>query len=312
LPEILARYAAVDIGSNSVLLLAVESNRDGKVQVLIDTKKSLRLAEGMSGGGRLRDSAVDRLLSVLEAFSDSLEQLRVDSVTVCATQLFRIADNGQEVARELGKRFDWTVSVISGMEEARLSYLAAATGLKEASEQRTVVDVGGGSTEVVHGVSEKIEFRRSFPIGAVALSEEFNLVDVVSASALEDARRSVLSFLNGEPALDELRGQYLVVVGGTAMTLGAIYRSEKEFNPERLHGVKLRKDWLARISLKLAEMEQEEREELMPFDCDRAAIIVGGCLIIETLTQLLDVEEITISNRGLRWGLLRDQFGLSL
>jgi exopolyphosphatase/guanosine-5'-triphosphate,3'-diphosphate pyrophosphatase len=308
----LSRYAAIDIGSNSVLLLIIEAQSGGHVKVISEAKKTLRLAERIDSKDGMDQAAVSVLMSVLDSYMQAIKEAGAERVTAVATQLFRTAVNGQEIAAKLYRRYDWPVNVLDGEEEARLSYLAAATGISGIRDERVVIDVGGGSTEVVYGVGPQVQYVRSFPIGAVALSHRFSLSEQIEAQNYERAVASVAEVVGDEELPRLPGGCQCILVGGSAITMAAINEEVKEFNPEGLHGVELTTKWLRREALEIAEMSAERREILMFFDPERAEIIVGGCAIIQHLLEQLRFERITVSNRGLRWGLLVDRFGLVL
>lgn len=308
----MTRFAAIDIGSNSVLLLIVESEPLTGVQVLLDTKRPVGLSSGVKEGDSIPGAAIGRLKSVLTEFTDILLQHKVDQVAVCATQVFREAANGQSLAEELERDFGWPVEILGGDMEARFSYRAAATGLGRLPDKRIVIDVGGGSSEIVFGVGEIPIAMRSYAIGAVRVAEQFRLSDQVIESDLAPARAEVGRVFSAVEAPPDFGGVPLILVGGTAMTLAAVSKQAKEFDPEELHGVKLDKQWLTEIPTNLAQLNLDQRENLMPFDRDRARIIVGGSLILEHLVGRLESDNIVASNRGLRWGILAARFGLAL
>lgn len=308
----MSRYAAIDIGSNSVLLLMVEVQSGGAVRVISEEKKTLRLAERIDPKNGMAAMTVDSLMSVLDHYAQEINDFVIQNVAAAATQLFRTAVNGPEIAEKLNQRYGWPVAILSGEAEAKLSYTAAATGLSDVSKQRLVIDAGGGSTEIVFGVNDHVQYVRSFPIGAVSLAQRHSLSAAVPAQVYEQAASSIADVIT-DAGLPGLPDDYqCILVGGTAITLAAIHEEAKEFDPESLHGVELSTDWLRRKALEIAEMSAERREILIFFDPERAKIIVGGCAIIQHLLEQLRIEEITVSNRGLRWGLLVDRFGLAL
>jgi exopolyphosphatase/guanosine-5'-triphosphate,3'-diphosphate pyrophosphatase len=267
---------------------------------------------GVGQRGSISGAAINRLKSVLGEFTKVLQENRADQVTVCATQAFREAANGQTLAEELERDFQLPVEILSGDMEARLSYRAAATGLGRLPDKRIVVDVGGGSSEIIFGAGDLPSAIRSFPIGAVRLAEQFRLADLIAESDLLAAREEVARVFSAVKTPSAFGGVPLILVGGTAMTLAAVSNQTKEFDPEELHGVKLDKQWLTEISTTLAQLNLHQRELLMPFDRERARIIIGGSLILEHLAGLLKSDNIRASNRGLRWGILVAKFGLNL
>jgi exopolyphosphatase/guanosine-5'-triphosphate,3'-diphosphate pyrophosphatase len=226
--------------------------------------------------------------------------------------LFRVATNGARVAEQLAADFDWDINVISGETEARLSYLGAITSLRQGPAKRTVIDVGGGSTEVVHGSGERVHFLRSYPVGAVGLSTKYGLTQPADEEVAVNVGAELAAVLDEDDLNARAASECTIFVGGTATTLAAVSRRLKEFDPGEISGVEFSVGWLKQIGRRLLAMSVPEREELMPFDTERAPIIVGGCLIIEQLMNRLGIDEAVISSRGLRWGLLKEKFSLRL
>ncbi len=304
----MGRYAAIDIGSNSSLLLIVERTHFGAVRVQVDTKLSTKLSSGATAGNLITREAIERQFGALDRFAELLTNYHATKVTVCGTQVFRVTRNGPDLAAEIARRYGWKVEIIDGNREAELSYKAAASGLSSIPHERIVFDVGGGSSEVIFGKGSQIEFARSFPMGAVKLAELCNLTGKVDAQKAEVARRQLGSTISATALEPVPRAQYAIAVGGTAVTFATLLLGRQVFDPVQVHGVRLDREWLAETVAKLSAMSTEERRTLLAFDPDRAEIIVAGGLILTYLIDLLQCEGLTVSNRGLRWGMLLDRF----
>jgi exopolyphosphatase / guanosine-5'-triphosphate,3'-diphosphate pyrophosphatase len=305
---ILSRYASIDIGSNSTLLLIVERKRLGGVRVLVDTKLPTKLSYGAAVGNAITQAGIERQFMALDRIQDILANYHVARIVVCATQVFRVATNGPELAAEIASRYGWKVEIIDGHTEAEWSYRAAATGLTDVPQERIVFDVGGGSTEIVSGRDDRIDLAHSFPIGAVKLAEECALTDRVSAGMMKLAMSSLETSLPADSFATFPRGGYAIAVGGTAATLAALRLARQVFDPALIHGVILSTEWLEKTTADLSEMTAPERSARLVFDPDRAEIIVAGGLILNYLVEMLQFTGVTVSNRGLRWGVLLDRF----
>lgn len=308
------KFAAIDIGSNSSLLLILEAGDDRVARVVIDTKVSTKLSSGTHLGDAISAAALERQYAALDKFAVILNQHQIKNVVACGTQVFRVAANGKQVAEEISRRYGWRMEIISGEREAQLSYRAAATGLEGIADERMVMDVGGGSSEVIVGDGERIAFAHSFPVGAVSLTERFDLESGDRNHARIEAATSYLKELFQDKEMPQQLAKSsaskrcVIAVGGTAATLAALKLEQKIFVPKSIHGVELSKAWTQEQIVKLFNMEREERRGLLPFDPDRADIIVGGALIIECLLERLESESLIVSNCGLRWGLISDAF----
>ena len=304
----MSRYASIDIGSNSTLLLIVERKRPAGVRVLVDTKLSTKLSYGSAVGNAITEAGIERQFAALDRIQDLLANYHVAQIVVCATQVFRVADNGPELAAEIARRYGWKVEIIDGRREAELSYRAAATGLIRVPQERIVFDVGGGSTEIVSGCKDRIDFVHSFPIGAVKLAEACALTDRVSAGMMKAAMSHLGTFLPADSLATVPRERYVIAVGGTAATLAALKLGRQVFDPALIHGVILSMEWLEKTTTDLSGMTALERRERLVFDPDRAEIIVAGGLILNHLVEMLQCAGVTVSNRGLRWGVLLDRY----
>ncbi len=304
----MTRAASIDIGSNSSLLLVVERQSDGRLTVVLDTKASTRLSTGVDKTGIIDPEALARQIAVLDQFDTIIKQEKVDRVYACGTQVFRAANNGPALAAMIAKQYGWQMEIISGTREAELSYRAAATGLEKIAERRIVVDVGGGSSEVIFGKGDTIERSRSFPVGAVNLTESCGLDILLNETKRQRVAERLAQAFDGlermgRPAFDAK----LLAVGGTAATLGAVSLGLKEFIADKVHGTVLTRGWIDGQITEYGAISSRGRAQDMPFDPDRAEIIVGGAMILSYLLCQFSIERLIVSNRGLRWGLLLDQ-----
>ncbi|MFH2057060.1 MAG: hypothetical protein ABIJ61_13965 [bacterium] len=301
------RLAAIDIGSNSALLLIAESLPAGAWRVLLDTRRTVRMTQTPQAPGRIAEAAIAALEAVLAEYSELIEKLDAgDHVVGGATQALRAAENGREIAAQLQQRFGWPIRILAAGEEARLSYLAAASGIGQIPAERLVIDVGGGSTELVLGCDQRIVKSTSIPIGAVSLSAELRLSDAIAEPELSRVAAQTAAALESEIADFGTPPMTTLLVGGTASTLAALFLGQRIFDPELVHGVELQTDWIGSQLRKLAQLDLDERRRLISFDPDRAEIIIGGILVLERLLATLKIKSAIVSNRGLRWGLLID------
>ena len=307
----MATFAAIDIGSNSALLLIAEVEPNGQVRCLVEQRSTVRMSQSPDSSFTLSAAAVTQLESTLSSYADQIGEYQVDSsqVVVGATQVFRAATNGEEIAAQLSERLGWQVRILSPTEEGRLSYLAAASGVEQFTDRRVVVDVGGGSTEIIVGQTEKIIWSTSIPLGAVGISARYGLQQRSTREMIEGAEGEIEAALAGNlPELPE--NTKCLLVGGTASSLAALALGQREFDPNAIHGVQLKTNWIEAQSATLAGQDLAQRRLQMDFDPERAEIIVGGCLILKQVLEFLRIGSVQVSNRGLRWGLLLEAAGV--
>jgi exopolyphosphatase/guanosine-5'-triphosphate,3'-diphosphate pyrophosphatase len=306
----MATVAAVDIGTNSVKLTVGSAAGDGDdgLRVLADTTRITRLGKGVDRSGRLDDEAVRRTLDALAEFAGIARQHGAARIAAVGTSALRDAANGAEFVREAEQRLGGPVEIISGDREAHLIHTAirgdrdlalAPTGLL------AVMDIGGGSTEFVIGRGDAITYRNSLQLGAVRLTERALPSDPPAEGEVRRAVEIADGALADVPApQDEDANLTLVGSGGTIANLAAMEHGLTEFLPDVLHGARLSREQIeARIDA-LAQRTVAERRGIPGLEPDRADVIVAGAIIQARAMHRLGVREVTVSVRGLRYGLL--------
>jgi exopolyphosphatase/guanosine-5'-triphosphate,3'-diphosphate pyrophosphatase len=292
------RFAAVDIGTNSVrLLISTFTNRQWKDE--LRTLRMCRLGEGITRGEGLQPQAIARTLQALQEFSDLLGAYGVDQVRAVATSAVREASNAAFFVDQVKSQTGLSVEVISGEEEANLSFLGACQSLPSV-KQAAVVDIGGGSTEFTFtsGVARsELLTSRSIPMGAVRLTERPLLL------------AEILNSL--KPALEELRAAQpvsLIGVGGTITTLAAVDQALPVYDPGRVQGYRLNRTAVERILFLLAAKTDQERKQISGLQPERADIIVAGATILWAILGSLEAEQITVSEADLLDGIILTSF----
>ncbi len=299
------RYASVDVGTNSVKLTICEQPEPGHFVPLLDTLRITRLGEAMHGQ-RLREAAIRRTLDALSEFQVLCRQYDVRTIAAVGTAALRNAVNRQEFV-DRAKAAGLTVRVISGDEEARLSFLAVRLDpLWRSLDQLLVVDIGGSSTEIIRGRARP-ESRVSLPIGAVGLTENTLFADPPTIRQMDEASATARRALVGEGPTPGEWGA--VGVGGTVVNMAAVKLGIPEHDPDRLHGT----------ILSVADVEEqvglyggrtiEERKQIVGLEPARADVILGGAIVLLQVLCTLEFPGIAVSCRGLRWGVLYEAFG---
>ena len=300
------RYASVDIGSNTLKALIVRRESDGSLSVLEELGWATRLGEGIHAG-RLREAAIRRTLAGLQEVADLCAKHHVQVTACVGTSALRDASNQGEFidrAAELGL----TVEAITGEEEARLSFLAVRLDpLWRSAGPIAVMDIGGGSTELIVGTPDgRINARQSLKLGAVRLTEACLRGDPPTASELHAATDGASTVLRGFPMPGGVR---LIAVGGTITNMGAVHAMAAGGALASLHGLRLTgSDVESQIRL-YAGRTLEQRRSIAGLDPARADVILGGAIIVSQVMALAGAECVEVSCRGLRWGLLYERFG---
>ena len=306
------RVAAIDIGTNSTHLLVASVDTNLRTFNIIQAEKSTtRLGERDPDSGELTAAAMQRGHETLRRFRDLAISHDVEQIVTAATSAVREAPNGRDFLQQIKDGLGIDVDLVSGSEEARLIYLGVLSGMSFGDRPHLLLDIGGGSPELILADGRDARALTSTRVGAVRLQRDF-----VKDDPIPPQRRSFLqSFIQGslEPAVDKVHRRIrpgeipaLVATSGTATAIGALAASEDDRPPLRMHGYRLSRQRLDRVVDRLVAMTPEQRRELPCLNDRRAEIIVPGALILQTTMQMLDVDELLLSERALREGLIVD------
>ncbi|WNG44996.1 Ppx/GppA family phosphatase [Archangium minus] len=304
------RYATIDVGTNSVLLLVADRQPDGRFQAVQERAEITRLGRGVDKSRRLSPEGMDATLQVLSDFATEARNLGAEAIAVSATSAARDAENGAEFLSAAKARAGVTVEIISGELEAQLSFTSAYTDFgRQASGPLVVVDIGGGSTEFIYGDAQgRVSFRHSFDVGSVRMTERYVHADPLTAedrARVESHLRETFSSMPPCPP-----GAQLVGIAGTVTTLFAVQHAIDPYDSERVHGGTLTLVQLEALADKLCRLPLAERQKLPGLQPKRADVIPAGALILLEGLRALGLERCLVSDRGLRWGLLAHRFGV--
>jgi exopolyphosphatase/guanosine-5'-triphosphate,3'-diphosphate pyrophosphatase len=293
------RFAAVDIGTNSVKLTAGESS-GGDLRVLFDRTRITRLGKGVDKTRRFADEAVDLTLSALSEFTGEAREAGVTTFRAGGTSAMRDAENGDDFRRRAGDLLGCEIEVISGDREAELSFKAAVSDSSlwaPGGGRLLAFDVGGGSTELIAGRPDHVEAMRSLDIGAVRLTERFLHTDPATPSEMNQAQAAVDEALAQYPQLSVNR---VIGIGGTATTIAKIQGCDEA----ALQGLQISAQDIDRIFHDLSSKPVEERRKTPGLDPARADVIPAGLLIVRRILARFDASGFALSLRGVRYGLL--------
>jgi exopolyphosphatase/guanosine-5'-triphosphate,3'-diphosphate pyrophosphatase len=301
------KLACIDIGTNSVLLLVVERNPSGALTPIQERATITRLGEGVDRARILAPNAIARTNACLDDYATSIKHLNVERVVVVATSAMRDAAGGDAIHRHVRERLGVNLRVISGDEEARLTFAGALSGLgiDSCREPVVVFDVGGGSTEVVHGRTSRggpdVSFAKSLDVGSVRLTERYPTSDPPEKAELETLREAAQDAFRELPSLPSPYDP--VGIAGTVTTLAAVNMRLSPYDGARVHGHTLNRTDLCQIIDRLASVPLASRRQIPGLDPKRADVIVAGAFLVLALVQKLQAQAFRVSDRGVRWGL---------
>jgi exopolyphosphatase/guanosine-5'-triphosphate,3'-diphosphate pyrophosphatase len=300
------RCAAIDIGTNTILLLIAEQTPEGLPQPIMDLETTTRLGEGILRTHRINPRAMQESIDVINRYLSLSRDMGVSKVVAVGTSSLREARNRSEFLRRVKRRCGLEIEIISGREEARLSYLAVAKDQKWSSGPLAVIDIGGGSTEWIYGdaVGEVRVF--SLNIGALTLTEQFLTSNPVKEGDYQAMASHVGKLLVNMPPLRE--NPPLVGIGGTITTLFSVKQGLRDFDPSRIHyGVLKLEDVEGQIEL-FKILPLRERKAIAGLPPERADVIIAGATILLYSLLRFGSNQIRISCHGLRYGILAERF----
>ena len=295
------RVAVVDIGTNSTRLLVADV-ADERVQEVERRTRVTRLGRGVDLSGQLSTEAIGSVCDVVGEYVALYEELGAESVSAIATSAVRDASNGSAFIAELRERFALSARVLDGEEEARLSY-RGATAERPPTEPTVVIDIGGGSTELIVGTGSEVTFHASLQVGVVRHTERHLPSDPPTAAELEALADDVLSALESELGTDpDAYAERGIAVAGTPTSLAAIDLELEPYDPERVHGHRLPLASIQRMLSRLASIPMAERREIRGLHPDRAPTIVAGVVILVEVMRAFGLEEIEVSEHDILHG----------
>jgi exopolyphosphatase/guanosine-5'-triphosphate,3'-diphosphate pyrophosphatase len=297
------RIAAVDLGTNSFLCLVAEVSGSGSetsLAVLEDHSRVVRLGEKVHEKKEFIPAALERARVCLTEFSQIIKKHKVDKVIGTATSAARDAKNGDALLK-IGKDLGIPIHIIGGKKEAELSFAGAMTGFKNLLDKNIIViDVGGGSTELIHKSPGKELKAQSFDVGVVRLTEMFLKHDPILPTEYAELRKYAVQVLSqyGKPKADIVIG-----VAGTPTTL-ACMTQKIVFDDKKIDGFTLTKKEINDWAGKLGALTVEERKKQTGLEPKRADVIVAGCALLDVSLEVCGHDKMLVSTRGLRYGVV--------
>ncbi len=298
------RTAVVDIGTNSTRLLIVDTEEERVTGELERESVVTRLGKGVDADGSLGDEAMERVFATLQGYRERIDRHDVDRAIAVLTSAVRDAANGEEFAQTVKDGFGLEPHILSGDEEARLTFLGATSERDPEDPTPTlVIDIGGGSTEMVIGTGHEVSFHVSNQAGVVRQTERHIHTDPPTAEeceALADDAREI--FARGVPEDQRRAVHHAIAVAGTATSLGAIAQKLEPYDPEKVHGYLLSVPKIERMLDELASVALEERRETPGLHPDRAPTIVAGVIILLETVRVFGLDQVEVSEHDILRG----------
>jgi exopolyphosphatase / guanosine-5'-triphosphate,3'-diphosphate pyrophosphatase len=305
--------AAIDVGTNSIHMVVVQIDPSlPSFKIIAAEKDTVRLGEHCQETGRLTPEAMGRSLSALKRCQELARGMNVEEILAVATSAVREAPNGREFLAQVEAELGLKIDLISGEEEARRIYLGVLSALEFNNQPHVIIDIGGGSTEIILGDGGEPRYLSSTKVGAVRLTEQFVHTDPISHSEYQHLRDYVRGML--EWPTDSVRSHLrpgevprLIGTSGTIESLITIFAWNKTgFAPTALGGYEMSLADLQALTQKLRKLNYDQRSQILGMSERRAEIILSGAVILQEAMDLLGLKTLDTCNRALREGMIVD------
>jgi exopolyphosphatase/guanosine-5'-triphosphate,3'-diphosphate pyrophosphatase len=301
--KVTMRLASIDIGTNTVLMLVADVRRDGSLVVVRDEHFIGRLGKGVDEYGIIVQETFHRIHGILSQLKSIADSLGIQHISACGTSALRDAKNRQEFIDFMKEKLALEIQILSGTEEAELTYLGAISDypMKSDSENYTVLDIGGGSTEIVTGSGDHVISSASMDIGSVRLTERILKNNPPDRTALDHAVQIVRDQLKTSGPLSP--AATIIGVAGTLTTLAALDLRIAEFDKNIINRHILTIETIDKIFHELRPLTLDQLRSYPQIHPSRADILLAGIIILRETLWKMNASKITVSDRGLRYGI---------
>jgi len=296
------RVAAIDCGTNSIRLLIADIEGTN-FREIYRTMEIVRLGQGVDQNKAFHPDAITRTLAAVDLFAQEIAKRGVEQIRFCATSATRDASNRDRFINGVKERLGIEPEVISGDEEARLSFIGATKEFAPSDAPFLVVDIGGGSTEFVYGHSE-VEFAKSVNIGCVRMTERNIHSDPPAADEIENARRDIQEAIAIAAAIVPItKAKTLIAVAGTATSVAASALELKEYDRHAIHLARISAEQTHHVALTFAAMNAEQRSHVGFLHPGRADVFAAGSLVLSEVMKATGAKEFVASEADILDGI---------
>ena len=298
------RLAAIDIGTNSIRCIIVEVDKPGKYRILDDEKATVRLGEGLARDNAISSAAWQRAIDALSRMKKIVDGYGVTGVETAATSAVRRATNGNAFVQAIADNVGLQIEIISGEEEAELALSSAQHNFDMEGTRYAMIDIGGGSVEIVTALGSHIEEISSLELGAVTLTDNFIASDPIRSEEYQKLRKRVRKELKNALSGEEMPVQCLIGSGGTMTSIAAMVMALRKEGYGSIHGYEVLRSEVVHLLAMLLRKDVTERRSIPGLHPDRADIIVAGVTVVDELMEFFASNILIINERGIREGLI--------
>ena len=298
------RIAAIDIGTNSIRCIIAEVSSEGKFKILDDEKATVRLGEKLAMTGVISEAASNRALEAIRRFHKLVAGMNVEAVEAVATSAVRSASNGKKLIATLSHELGHEIKIISGEEEAELTSTSALANFDMYGKRYAMIDIGGGSVEIITAYGNHVEEFYSLDLGAVVMTDRFLISDPIAEGELRKLQRHIRDSLKRVFTGKKIVVDSFIGSGGTLTAIGCMAMQMRKDNYVSIHGSEVLHAEVVHLQAMLIHRDLKGRRTVPGLNQDRADIIVAGTVVIDELMRFFEANRVLINERGIREGLL--------
>ena len=294
--------ASIDIGTNTIILLIAEVDvRNKKISPLYNEQRIPRIGKGLSPGKPISNQKIRELLKILEDYSAIIKKFCCEKTIITATNALRIASNGKEIKKLIKDKTDIDINIISGEKEAELTFKGAVYQFYD-NFNSIVIDIGGGSTEIIYGNRKKIIFKKSYQTGVVTAKEKFLTNLPPNDAELSDFQKN-LEIIFKDIYEKDFVFDRAIAIAGTPTTLAAIKLNLPEYDEDILEGHILKSNEIKDLISELKKLNDHEIiKKFKSVVKGREDVILSGAIILLFIMELIKIDNILVSTKGIRYG----------
>ena len=298
------RLAAIDIGTNSIRCIVVEVDQQGRYTILDDEKATVRLGENLAASGAISAAAFARAVDAMSRIRKLIDGFKVSEVEAVATSAMRSASNGGELVDVLTRELGREIRIISGEEEAELVARSVRHNFDMSGKRYMIIDIGGGSVEIMSAVANHVESCFSLDLGAVRMTDRFFTSDPVRVTDIAKLKRFVRAELKTVFTEERPAVQTFICSGGTITALASMVMSMRRQTYSTSHGVEVLRSEVVHLLAMLVRKDLKSLRNVPGLNPDRADIIVAGLVVIDELMKYFGANMMLVNERGIREGLI--------
>jgi exopolyphosphatase/guanosine-5'-triphosphate,3'-diphosphate pyrophosphatase len=297
------KIASIDIGTNTVILLIAEIINN-RIVSLRNEYRIPRIGKSLIPGNNISENKIHELITILLEFSDLIKVYNCEIVLATATNAFRISQNASDIIKRIQDATRININVVADKKEAEYSFMGAISDLSDGNKDNIVIDIGGGSTEIIQGNVTRIKYLNSFQAGVVSGTEGF----LINDPPLSGEIKTFETFLTSTFKNLNLSGfERAIAIAGTPTTLACIQKGLIAYNEDEVEGSILKQDDVYKLKEELSGLSSNEiREKYRQVVADREDVILAGTIILYKLMKILNLSEVLVSTKGIRYGAIID------